>query len=60
MIFENAIHRYIHKYLEKKIIYIFFFQSVANHKCTPSDRQVYPYLEVHAPQVRNPCSVPGW
>jgi len=31
-----------------------FFLSIANLKCTPSDRQMYP-RGTHVPQVGNPC-----
>jgi len=48
MIFENNIHREMYKYLD--IIIIYFFVSIADLKCTPSDGQCAP---------RGTCK-PGW
>jgi len=41
MIFENNIHWYMYKYMEINNIQI-FYPSIANLKCTHSDRQMYP------------------
>jgi len=41
MIFENTIHWYMYKYFKTNIMWLYF--SIANHKCTPSDRQMYPW-----------------
>jgi len=52
MNFENNIHWYKYKYLETKI-YKYIFSSTANLKCTPSDRQMYPYVYMH-PKLGTP------
>jgi len=42
MIFENNIRWYMYKYLEINNINM-LFSSIANLKCAPSDREMYPY-----------------
>ena len=42
MTFENNIKWYMHKNLTKKQHINIFLPSIANLKCTPSDRQMYP------------------
>jgi len=41
MIFENNFHWYI--YIWKQILCKHIFSSIAHLKCTPSDRQTYPW-----------------
>jgi len=42
MIFENNIHWYMHKIFGNNQDINIFFPSIANLKCTPSDRQMHP------------------